>query len=212
MNQRLVAVVDYGMGNLRSVSKAAEHMADDQTRIVVTQDPQVIHDADSVIFPGQGAAKACMQALHDTGMAEPVKQAATEKPFLGICMGLQVLMSHSNENAGIDCLDIIKGNVTQFDLDGHPELKMPHMGWNQITQTQDHPLWYGIEQDSRFYYVHSYYVAPEDKNTIYGETTHGQTFPAVLCDHNLFAIQAHPEKSADAGLQLFKNFLSWNGH
>ncbi|WP_321275722.1 imidazole glycerol phosphate synthase subunit HisH [Thiomicrorhabdus indica] len=212
MNQRLVAVVDYGMGNLRSVSKAAEHMADDQTRIVVTQDPQVIHDADSVIFPGQGAAKACMQALNQTGMAEPVKLAAKEKPFLGICMGLQVLMSHSDENSGINCLDIFKGNVTQFNLSEHPTLKMPHMGWNQISQTQDHPLWHGIEQDSRFYYVHSYYVVPEDKNTIYGETTHGQTFPAVLCDHNLFAIQAHPEKSADAGLQLFKNFLSWNGH
>ncbi|WP_130538339.1 imidazole glycerol phosphate synthase subunit HisH [Thiomicrorhabdus indica] len=212
MNQRLVAVVDYGMGNLRSVSKAAEHMADDQTRIVVTQDPQVIHDADSVIFPGQGAAKACMQALNQTGMAEPIKLAAKEKPFLGICMGLQVLMSHSDENSGINCLDIFKGNVTQFNLSEHPTLKMPHMGWNQISQTQDHPLWHGIEQDSRFYYVHSYYVVPEDKNTIYGETTHGQTFPAVLCDHNLFAIQAHPEKSADAGLQLFKNFLSWNGH
>lgn len=212
MNQRLVAVVDYGMGNLRSVSKAAEHMADDQTRVVVTQDPQVIHDADSVIFPGQGAAKACMQALQDTGMAEPVKLAATEKPFLGICMGLQVLMSHSNENGGINCLDIFKGNVTQFDLSTHPELKMPHMGWNQIHQTQDHPLWHGIAQDSRFYYVHSYFVAPKDHSTIFGETTHGQTFPAVLSDHNLFAIQAHPEKSADAGLQLFKNFLSWNGH
>ncbi|BBP44818.1 imidazole glycerol phosphate synthase subunit HisH [Thiosulfatimonas sediminis] len=212
MNQKLVAVVDYGMGNLRSVSKAAEHMADSQTRIVVTQDPQVIQDADSVIFPGQGAAKACMQALRDTGMAEPVKQAAQEKPFLGICMGLQVLMSHSNENNGVDCLDLIKGKVSQFDLSGHPALKMPHMGWNQIHQTQDHPLWHSIAQDSRFYFVHSFYVAPEDKNTIIGETTHGQTFPAVLSAHNLFAIQAHPEKSADVGLQLFKNFLSWNGH
>ncbi|QKI88251.1 imidazole glycerol phosphate synthase subunit HisH [Thiomicrorhabdus xiamenensis] len=212
MDQKLVAVVDYGMGNLRSVSKAAEHMADARTKIVVTQDPQVIADADSVIFPGQGAAKACMQALTDTGMVEPVKQAAQEKPFLGICMGLQVLMSHSAENNGVDCLDIIKGDVTQFDLSGHPELKMPHMGWNQIHQTQDHPLWHAIPQDSRFYFVHSFYVSPEDKSTIIGETTHGQTFPSVLSAHNIFAIQAHPEKSAEHGLQLFKNFLEWDGH
>lgn len=212
MNQRLVAVVDYGMGNLRSVSQAAEHMADSETNIVVTQDPQVIHDADSVIFPGQGAAKACMQALHDTGMAEPVKLAAQEKPFLGICMGLQVLMSHSDENGGIDCLDIIKGNVHKFDLSQQPKLKLPHMGWNQIQQTQDHPLWHAIPDQSRFYYVHSYYVDPAEKSTIFGETTHGQTFPGVLSTHNLFAIQAHPEKSAEHGLQLFKNFLSWNGH
>lgn len=212
MDQKLVAVVDYGMGNLRSVSKAAEHMADARTKIAVTQDPQVIADADSVIFPGQGAAKACMQALNDTGMVEPVKQAAQEKPFLGICMGLQVLMSHSAENNGIDCLDIIKGDVTQFDLSVHPELKMPHMGWNQIHQTQDHPLWHTIPQDSRFYFVHSFYVSPEDKNTIIGETTHGQTFPSVLSAHNIFAIQAHPEKSAEHGLKLFKNFLEWDGH
>ncbi|WP_319558175.1 imidazole glycerol phosphate synthase subunit HisH [Thiomicrorhabdus sp.] len=212
MNQKLVAVIDYGMGNLRSVSKAAEHMANDETQIVVTHDPQVIADADAIIFPGQGAAKACMQALQDTGMIHPVQQAAKEKPFLGICMGLQVLMSHSDENQGIDCLDIIPGKVVQFDLSGHPELKMPHMGWNQIHQTQDHPLWHGIPQDSRFYFVHSYYVAPQDKSTVIGETTHGQTFPSVLSAHNIFAIQAHPEKSAEHGLQLFKNFLEWNGH
>ncbi|MBF6057455.1 imidazole glycerol phosphate synthase subunit HisH [Thiomicrorhabdus heinhorstiae] len=212
MNQKLVAVIDYGMGNLRSVSKAAEHMTNDETQIVVTHDPQVIADADAIIFPGQGAAKACMQALQDTGMIHPVQQAAKEKPFLGICMGLQVLMSHSDENQGIDCLDIIPGKVVQFDLSGHPELKMPHMGWNQIHQTQDHPLWHGIPQDSRFYFVHSYYVAPQDKSTVIGETTHGQTFPSVLSAHNIFAIQAHPEKSAEHGLQLFKNFLEWNGH
>ncbi|WP_319380429.1 imidazole glycerol phosphate synthase subunit HisH [Thiomicrorhabdus sp.] len=212
MDQKLVAVIDYGMGNLRSVSKAAEHMANDATRIVVTHDPQVIADADSIIFPGQGAAKACMQALKESGMIHPVQQAAKEKPFLGICMGLQVLMSHSEENQGIDCLDIIPGEVVQFDLSAHPELKMPHMGWNQIHQTQDHPLWCKIPQDSRFYFVHSYYVAPQDKSAVIGETTHGQTFPSVLSAHNIFAIQAHPEKSAEHGLQLFKNFLEWNGH
>ncbi|WP_178861882.1 imidazole glycerol phosphate synthase subunit HisH [Thiomicrorhabdus cannonii] len=212
MNQKLVAVVDYGMGNLRSVSKAAEHMADAQTRIIVTSHPGEIEDADAIIFPGQGAAKACMKALMDTGMIHPIQKAAKEKPFFGICMGLQVLMSHSDENNGVDCLDVIKGQVVHFDETAHPELKIPHMGWNQIHQTNDHPLWHNIPQDSRFYFVHSYFVQPENKAYIAGETTHGQTFASALSHQNLFAIQAHPEKSAEHGLQLFKNFLAWNGH
>lgn len=211
MSQKLVAVVDYGMGNLRSVSKAAEHVADSNTKILVTNKPEEIEAADAIIFPGQGAAKACMNALQDTGMIHPIQKAAQEKPFLGICMGLQVLMSHSDENDGIDCLDVIKGNVKHFDIDNQPELKVPHMGWNQIHQTIDHPLWQGIPQDSRFYYVHSYFVQPDNENYIAGQTTHGQTFSAALSHKNLFAIQAHPEKSADHGLQLFKNFLQWNG-
>ena len=211
MSQKLVAVVDYGMGNLRSVSKAAEHVADTQTKIIVTSKPEEIESADAIIFPGQGAAKACMKALRDTGMIHPIQKAAQEKPFLGICMGLQVLMSHSNENSGIECLDIIKGNVRHFDISDHPELKVPHMGWNQINQTIDHPLWQNIPQDSRFYYVHSYFVEPDNKNTIAGQTTHGETFTAALSHKNLFAIQAHPEKSAEHGLKLLKNFLQWNG-
>lgn len=211
MDQKLVAVVDYGMGNLRSVSKAAEHMADSNTRIVVTSQPDEIEAADAIIFPGQGAAKACMKALLDTGMIHPIQKAAKEKPFLGICMGLQVLMSHSDENEGIECLNVIKGNVSHFDLDSTPELKVPHMGWNQIHQSNDHPLWHKIPQDSRFYFVHSYFVEPANPRLIAGETTHGQTFASALSSNNLFAIQAHPEKSAEHGLQLFKNFLQWNG-
>lgn len=211
MNQKLVAVIDYGMGNLRSVSKAAEHMAPDNTRILVTHNPDEIADADAVIFPGQGAAKACMTALQKTGMIHPVIQAAQEKPFLGICMGLQVLMSHSDENQGIKCLDVIPGNVKHFEFEENSALKTPHMGWNQIHQTQEHALWHNIPQDSRFYFVHSYYVQPENSDIITGQTTHGTTFPSVLSHNNLFAIQAHPEKSADNGLQLFKNFLQWNG-
>lgn len=211
MNQKLVAVVDYGMGNLRSVSKAAEHMADSHTRIIVTSHPSEIESADAIIFPGQGAAKACMQALMDTGMIHPIQKAAKEKPFFGICMGLQVLMTHSAENNGVDCLDVIQGQVVHFDENAHPELKIPHMGWNQIHQTNDHPLWHNIPQDSRFYFVHSYFVQPENKAYIAGETTHGQTFASALSHNNLFAIQAHPEKSAEHGLQLFKNFLAWNG-
>ncbi|BBN60515.1 imidazole glycerol phosphate synthase subunit HisH [Hydrogenovibrio marinus] len=204
-----VVVVDYGMGNLRSVAKAAEHMANDQTKIVISSHPEDIDSADAIIFPGQGAAKACMQALNETGMIHSLQKAANEKPFLGICMGLQVLMTHSQENNGIDCLNILKGDVVQFDLTAYPELKMPHMGWNQIHQTQEHPLWHNIPQDSRFYFVHSYYVMPEAPEIIAGETTHGTKFTSAIAKDNLFAIQAHPEKSAESGLQLFKNFLNW---
>jgi len=211
MDQKVVAVVDYGMGNLRSVSKAAEHVAGSNTRIIITSSPDEIESADAIIFPGQGAAKACMNALRETGMIHPIQKAAKEKPFLGICMGLQVLMSHSDENNGVDCLDIIKGNVQHFNIGDHSELKVPHMGWNQIKQTIDHPMWHAIPQDSRFYYVHSYFVNPANSHYIAGQTTHGETFATALSHKNLFAIQAHPEKSADHGLQLLKNFLLWNG-
>ncbi len=209
-SRKQIAVVDYGMGNLRSVAKAAEHVAGDLAEVTVTQDPQVVHNADAIIFPGQGAAKACMQALIDTGLEHAVQQAAQEKPFLGICMGLQVLFSHSEENEGVDCLNILPGTVTQFQLED-PSLKIPHMGWNQVHQTQDHPLWHKIPQDSRFYFVHSYYVQPKHSDIISGQTTHGTSFTSAVAQDNLFAIQAHPEKSAEVGLQLFTNFIQWNG-
>lgn len=211
MNQKLVAVVDYGMGNLRSVAKAAEHVAPMNTRIIVTHKPEDLDAADAIIFPGQGAAKACMNALLETGMIHPIQKAAQEKPFLGICMGLQVLMSHSTENGGIPCLDVIKGDVQHFEPSTQSNLKIPHMGWNQIQQTKDHPLWHNIPQNSRFYFVHSYYVQPSDQSIVVGTTTHGTTFTSALSHKNLFAIQAHPEKSADHGLNLFQNFLQWNG-
>jgi len=210
-DKKLIAVVDYSMGNLRSVSKAAEHVAGAEHQIVITSDAKVIEDADAVIFPGQGAAKACMQALTETNMTHAIQKAAQEKPFLGICMGLQILMTHSTENNGVNCLDIIHGEVTRFDLTNFPELKLPHMGWNQIHQTTDHPLWHQIQQDSRFYFVHSYYVNPKNQNCITGTAEHGIPFNACLAQDSLFAIQAHPEKSAGAGIQLFKNFLAWNG-
>lgn len=211
MTQKLVAVIDYGMGNLRSVSKAAEHVADSNTRIIVTQNPSDILNADAVIFPGQGAAKACMQALKDTGMMQPVIDAAQTKPFLGICMGLQVLMSHSEENDGTDCLNVIPGNVVRFDSHAFPDLKVPHMGWNQVQQIQSHPLWHNIPQQSRFYFVHSYYIQPTDPAYTCGTTEYGSNFTSAVAHNQLFAIQAHPEKSADVGLQLIKNFLTWNG-
>ncbi len=209
-DQKLITVVDYGMGNLRSVAKAAEQVAPTNTRILISQKFEDIENADAVIFPGQGAAKACMQALQTSGVDHAVVKAASEKPFLGICMGLQVLMTDSTENQGVDCLNFFEGHVKAFELDAYPELKIPHMGWNQIHQTQDHPLWHQIPQDSRFYFVHSYFIEPKDTSILSGTTTHGTTFASAVAHNNLFAIQAHPEKSAQAGLQLFKNFLNWN--
>lgn len=211
MARKQIVVVDYGMGNLRSVAKAAEHVAGDKADIRVSQNPQDIINADAVIFPGQGAAKACMQALNDTAMLQPVIDAAKSKPFLGICMGLQVLMTHSDENQGIECLDVLPGLVKRFDEARFPDLKIPHMGWNQIQQTQDHPLWHGIPNASRFYFVHSYFVKPKFEQYISGTTEYGEEFATAMAHNQLFAIQAHPEKSADAGLQLFKNFIHWNG-
>ena len=209
-DQKLIAVVDYGMGNLRSVAKAAEQVAPANTHICISQKREDIENADAVIFPGQGAAKACMQALQSSGIDHAVLQAAAEKPFLGICMGLQVLMTESEENQGVHCLDLFKGHVKAFDLAQFPELKIPHMGWNQIHQTQSHPLWRQIPQDSRFYFVHSYYIEPQDTSIIAGTSTHGTSFTSAIAHNNLFALQAHPEKSSVAGLQLFKNFLNWN--
>lgn len=209
--KKLIVVVDYSMGNLRSVAKAGEHVADNKVKILISNKPEDIRDADAIIFPGQGAAKSCMQALNNTGMIHALKDAASEKPFLGICMGLQVLMETSDENNNVDCLGILEGSVQKFELDDNSKLKIPHMGWNQIKQTTEHPLWHSIAQDERFYFVHSYFVVPKNKQLTVGTTTHGQQFSAAIAKDNLFAIQAHPEKSADAGLQLFKNFINWNG-
>ncbi|SFR55301.1 imidazole glycerol phosphate synthase subunit HisH [Thiomicrospira sp. ALE5] len=208
MNNKLIVVVDYGMGNLRSVTKAAEHVAPSGCHIKISQNASDITNADAIIFPGQGAAKACMQAIKEHNLNDALLQAAQSKPFLGICMGLQVLMSHSNENNGVDCLNRIEGTVEKFQ--SSPEAKIPHMGWNQIHQHHDHPMWHKIPQDSRFYFVHSYYVSPTNPQMIQGTTEYANlTFASCLAEGQLFAIQAHPEKSAQAGLQLFKNFMTW---
>jgi len=212
----LIAVVDYGMGNLRSVGKALEHVAASGQQVRVTSSADDIANADRVVFPGQGAARDCMRELKDRELVEPVMQAAREKPFLGICMGLQVLMATSEENNGVDCMGLYPGGVRYFgnelDRDSSEDLlKIPHMGWNNVTQTISHPLWHGIKQGSRFYFVHSYFVDPEDEAIVAGETTYGIVFTsAVACD-NVFAVQFHPEKSAADGLQLLKNFTVWDG-
>ena len=204
------------MGNLRSVSKALEHVVEPDQHVIVTSDPADIHAAARVVFPGQGAARDCMLELEQRGLVEPVLQAAREKPFLGICMGLQVLMSHSEENNGIQCMDLYPGEVRFFGdrlgrEGGGVQLKIPHMGWNNVQQTQSHPLWAGIEQGSRFYFVHSYYVDPQDKNIVSGETTYGISFASAIARDNVFAVQFHPEKSAADGLMLLKNFAHWDG-
>ncbi|MDP3678459.1 MAG: imidazole glycerol phosphate synthase subunit HisH [Methylotenera sp.] len=212
-----IAVVDYGMGNLRSVSKALEHVAPSKT-VLVTSNPAEIAKAERVVFPGQGAMPDCIRELDARGLRDAVLYAAQHKPFLGICIGLQMLFEHSEEGdtAG---LGLFKGSVKRFatadmvDSNGD-KLKVPHMGWNQVyqvnqTESQPHALWQGIEDGARFYYVHSYYVQPDDESIISGFSLYPKRFTCAIAKNNLFAVQFHPEKSADAGLQLLTNFVNW---
>ena len=209
-----IAVIDYGMGNLRSVTKALEHVAGG-VRVVLTHDAEEIRQATHVVFPGQGAARECMAEIRRLGLDAVVSEVARNKPFLGICMGLQVLMDHSDENDGTDCLGLISGQVRRFappsESGSVTRLKVPQMGWNQVHQTRAHPLWQGIAQDSRFYFVHSYYVAPESDVAVAGRTRYGIDYAAVLASGSLFAVQFHPEKSQRAGLTLLANFVRWDG-
>lgn len=211
----MIVVIDYSMGNLHSVHKALQHVTSDE--VVISSSPDDIMRADRIVFPGQGAARDCMSELHKRELVDVVKEVATSKPFLGVCMGMQVLMEHSVEGGGVDCIGLYKGRVEYFkdhigatDTEGN-RLKIPQMGWNTISHSQNHPLWKGIEDNSRFYFVHSYFVDPVDKSIIAGETEFGIKYPSAIAKENVFAIQAHPEKSADDGLQLLKNFTNWNG-
>ncbi len=209
-----IAVVDYGMGNLRSVAKAAEHVAGDGVRVVITPDADTVLAADRVIFPGQGAARDCMAELEGHGLRDAVLEAARSRPFLGICMGMQVLMESSEENDGTRCLGLFPGRVRAFGELGDPEtgarLKIPQMGWNQVHQEIDHPLWAGIGQDERFYFVHGYYVDPAEASLVAGSTAYGLRYASAIARGNVFAVQFHPEKSAAAGLRLLENFTRWN--
>ena len=208
-----IAVIDYGMGNLRSVSKAVEYVAGD-AKVQVTDDPRLIDAADRVVFPGQGAARDCMAAIREHHLNQAILRAAASKPFLGICMGLQVLMQRSEENGGTGLLGLFDGEVKRFDGlamgDNGLPLKIPHMGWSTVHQAMPHPLWEGIEDESRFYFVHSYRVVPEDVSLIAATTDYGVRFTSAVARDNLFATQFHPEKSAATGLQLLKNFVNWN--
>lgn len=208
-----VAIVDYGMGNLRSVAKAVEHVAPDHA-VVVTADPAVVAQAGRVIVPGQGAMPDCMRELRQRGLDAAVISAAREKPFLGICIGLQMLFEHSEEG-DVAGLGIFQGQVRRFPAEamhdaGGAALKVPHMGWNEVRQAEPHPLWNGIVDGARFYFVHSYYVEPAAPDVIAGSTQYGIAFTSAVSRANIFAVQFHPEKSAQAGLRLLSNFMSWN--
>jgi len=213
-----IAVVDYGMGNLRSVAKALEHVAPGKT-VTVTSDPAQILDAERIVFPGQGAMPDCMRELESKGLREAIVSAAADKPFLGICIGLQLLFEHSEEGDAAG-LGIFKGNVRRFAKDMQDEhgrkLKVPHMGWNQVYHDDaeagsTHPMWENIETGDRFYYVHSYYVDPAEEDLISGYSIYPSRFTSCIARDNIFAVQFHPEKSQHAGLQLLSNFVHWNG-
>ncbi len=192
------------MGNLRSVSKAIEHVAP-RAEVHVTADPQRILSSDRVVVPGQGAMRDCMRQLGESGAREAVIRAAREKPFLGICIGLQMLFEHGEEG-DTPGLGLLPGEVPRFQLKG---LKIPHMGWNEVAQQRSHPLWAGIADGSRFYFVHSYYPAPREPALTAGTALYGRPFTCAVARDNIFAVQFHPEKSQSAGLQLLSNFVRW---
>ena len=206
-----VAVVDYGMGNLRSVEQALRNVAP-TADIVVTDDADAIASAKRVVFPGQGAMPDCMREMDARGLRDAVLMAARSRPFLGICIGLQMLFEHSTEG-DVNGLGVLHGKVVRFasnmqDALGN-KLKVPHMGWNQVHHGQ-HPLWEGIAQDARFYFVHSYYVQPQDASLVQATTQYPRSFVCAIAKDNLFAVQFHPEKSQAAGLKLLQNFMLWN--
>ena len=211
-----IAVIDYGMGNLRSVQHALGTVAPNAS-IVVTGDPDVVAGAGRVVFPGQGAMPDCMRELDARNLRNAVLEAARNKPFLGICIGLQMLFEHSTEG-DVPCLGVLPGQVVRFAHDLHDaqgnRLKVPHMGWNQVhhaaADAGTHPMWQGIAQDERFYFVHSYYVQPVDATLVQAVSNYPDPFVCAVARDNLFAVQFHPEKSHTAGLQLLKNFIGWN--
>jgi glutamine amidotransferase len=210
-----IAIIDYGMGNLHSIAKAIEHVAG-SGRVLVSSKSSTILAADRVVFPGVGAIRDCIAELRRTGLDEVVRKAAASRPLLGVCLGLQALLDISEENEGTPCLGIIPGSVLRFRSDmpdpvSGLRLKIPHMGWNQVHQVYAHALWHEIPADSRFYFVHSYYSVPADPGDIAGTTPYGQDFASVIARDNVFAVQFHPEKSQQAGLQLLANFVAWNG-
>ena len=208
-----IAVIDYGMGNLRSVSKALEHVAPDAD-VQVTSDPAVVRAAARVVFPGQGAMPDCMREMDRRGLRPAVLEAAREKPFLGICIGLQMLFE-SSEEGNTPGLGVLPGSVKRFppeamkDRDG-AKLKVPHMGWNEVMQAEPHALWQGIADANRYYFVHSYYVEAGKPELVGGYSIYGFPFTSAVAKDNIFAVQFHPEKSQSAGLALLANFVTWN--
>lgn len=211
---RTVAVVDYGMGNLRSVSQAVQHVAQGSSfEVLVTARPEDVRRAERVVLPGQGAMPDCMRELRESGLLEPVLEAAASKPLFGVCVGMQMLVDRSAEGPTAG-LGLIPGDVVKFDLAGRLQpdgsrYKVPQMGWNRVRQDLAHPLWAGIPDDSWFYFVHSFHVAPSERRHSAGSTEYGERFTSAVARDNIFATQFHPEKSADLGLALYRNFLHW---
>jgi len=199
-----IAVVDYGMGNLKSVSKALEHVAP-KDRVVVTADPAAIRAADRVVVPGQGAMPDCMRQLAASGARDAVIGATSDKPFLGLCIGVQMLFDRGEEG-DTPGLGVLPGRVPRLSA---PGLQIPHMGWNEVMQARSHPMWQGIPDRSRFYFVHSYYPAPADRSLVAATCVYGAPFTCAVARDNIFAVQFHPEKSQSAGLQLLSNFVNW---
>ena len=211
-----VAVVDYGSSNLRSVVKAIEHVADASVAVEVVSTPQALLAADRVVFPGQGAIGDCMRHLVERDLVAALQECVRTRPFYGICLGLQSLMTTSDEDSGTACLGLYAGGVKHFRTDAGPEAdgtprKIPHMGWNEVRWTREHPVCAGVPSGTRFYFVHSYYVDPADRSIVLGQTDYIDTFAAAIAAGSAFATQFHPEKSAAAGLRLLANFLRWNG-
>ena len=209
-----IAVINYGMGNLRSVSKALEHVAP-SARVLITSDPQVVLQAQRVVFPGQGAMPDCMREMQARGLGQAIIEAAQTKPFLGICIGMQMLFENSEEG-NVAGLGLFPGRVQRFPRDAMhsasgEKLKVPHMGWNEVHQAEPHPLWAGISDGARFYFVHSYYCQPATPEWVVGTTHYPFPFTSAVARDNIFAVQFHPEKSAEAGLALLSNFVRWDG-
>ena len=213
-----VAVVDYGMGNLRSVAQAVMHATQDtHVNAVITQDPQVVRNAHRVVLPGQGAMADCMRELRESGLLESVLEAAATKPLFGVCVGMQMLLDHSAEGhtaAGTPGLGLIAGEVLKFDCAGQTapdgsRFKVPQMGWNRVHQSRPHPVWGDVADGEWFYFVHSFYARPLDAGHSVGETEYGARFTSAVARDNIFATQFHPEKSANQGLALYRNFLHW---
>ena len=211
---RTVAVVDYGMGNLRSVSQAVMHVAAGTgVEVIVTQRPEVVRAAERIVLPGQGAMRDCMQELRASGLEEAVREAAATKPLFGVCVGMQMLFDHSEEQ-DTPGLGLVPGRVRRFNLGGQLQpdgsrYKVPQMGWNQVWQASPHPVWHGVPDGAWFYFVHSYFAEPAELAHNAGITEYGSRFTAAVARDNIFATQFHPEKSADDGLMLYRNFLAW---
>ena len=212
---KTVAVVDYGMGNLRSVSQAVQVAAQDSGfEVLITSRPEEVRSAQRVVLPGQGAMPDCMRELRESGLLGSVLEAAASKPLFGVCVGMQMLLDHSAEG-DTPGLTLIHGEVIKFDLTGQLQpdgsrYKVPQMGWNQVFQAQPHPIWRGVPEASFFYFVHSFYAKPSDARHSVGEADYGGRFTAAIARDNIFATQFHPEKSAAHGLALYRNFLYWN--